>query len=223
MEVPKVDSDLFALASFGDRQGLEKAASADGADIAAVDIYGRTPLHWAARAGRDSCISYLLEQDADIDASDGAGMTPLLHAAQNGKESTVNALLDAGCDAKAEDLNGNTAMHFAVVKGILGMVQSIEAKGVSLSAKNKNSSTPSHIAAQNGQLVIARYLIKQLGHDAVSESNKNGDTPLHLAAKCGFGNICSIFLEAGADPQATNNAGQKPKDCAIGSSAKAFD
>lgn len=218
-----MDSDLFALASFGDRQGLEKAASADGADISAVDMYGRTPLHWAARAGRDSCVSYLLEQDADIDASDSAGMTPLLHAAQNGKESTVNVLLEAGCDAKAEDLNGNTAMHFAIVKGILGMVHSLESKDVSLSIKNKYGSTPMHTACQNGQLVIARYLIKRLGGDSVSESNNNGDTALHLAAKCGFGNICSILLEAGADSQATNSAGQKPKDCAVGSSRTTFE
>ena len=222
MEQPKIDSDLFGLASFGDRAGLERACEAEGADLSALDCYGRTPLHWAARAGRDSCVAYLIEQELDLDTADAAGMTPLLHAAQNGKESTVNQILEAGADAKAADVNGNTAMHFAIVKGILGMVQALEAKGVSLTEQNKNGSTPCHIACQNGQLVIARYLIRKLGQEASATANEAGDIPLHTAAKCGFSAICSILIEAGADVAAANGAGQKPQDVAVGKAKKVF-
>ena len=223
MEQPQVDSNIFALASFGDRAGLEKCVEAGEVDLAAPDLYGRSPLHWAARMGRNDCITYLIGKELDKNAADAAGMTPLLHAAQNGKETTVKMLLDAGCDPHAADVNGNTAMHFAVVKGILGMVQNLEEHEASLTSKNKAGSTPAHTSSQNGQLVITRYFIKQLaGGAGLDEANAAGDTPLHVAAKCGFGLICGILVEGGANAGATNGQGLTPAGVATGSAVKAL-
>ena len=70
MEQPRIDRDLFSLASFGDCAGLQRACEAEDADPSATDAYGRTPLHWAARAGRNDCIKYLIEQELRRTAAD---------------------------------------------------------------------------------------------------------------------------------------------------------
>ena len=46
MEQPRIDRDLFSLASFGDCAGLQRACEAEDADPSATDAYGRTLLHW---------------------------------------------------------------------------------------------------------------------------------------------------------------------------------
>lgn len=222
MEQPKVDSDIYMLGCFGDRDGLAKCADS-GTDMTATDMYGRSPLHWAARAGRNECCTYLMGIDLDKDAADDAGMTPLLHAAQNGMETTVKILCDNGCDANSMDNCGNSAMHYAVSKGILGMVQILKEKGASLTSKNKSGFTPAHVCSQNGQLVITRYLVKTLEGKDLDIGNEAGNTPLHIASACGFKNICKNLLEAGCDANKTNSSGEKPVDVATGDAASAFE
>ena len=219
-----VDSDIFKLASFGDKAGLIKIIDGENEfDITTPDIYGRSPLHWAARAGRNECCTYLINMEIDKNASDSAGLSPLLHAAQAGMETTVKLLVEADCDVNVQDSNGNTAMHFAVSKGILGMVQILKEKGASLSLKNKTGFTPAHIAAMNGQLVIARYLVKMVDVKELDSKNDSGDTPLHIASSCGFPNICKEYLTGGCDKEITNGNGSKPLDVATGAAAKCFE
>jgi ankyrin repeat protein len=223
METPKIDSDIYMLSSFGDRAGLEKVVEAGEIDVTTPDAYGRSPLHWAARAGRNECCSYLISIDLDKNAADAAGMTPLLHAAQNGMETTVKLLVDSGCDANSLDSNGNSAMHFAVSKGILGMVQNLKESGVSVLLQNKSGFTPTHVSSQNGQLVITRYLAKILDANDLDTANESGNTPLHIASACGFGNICKVLLECGCDASKTNRDGLKPADIATGKAGSCFE
>jgi ankyrin repeat protein len=215
MEQPKVDSDIHMLGCFGDRDGLAKCADG-GTDMTATDMYGRSSLHWAARAGHDECCTYLMGIDLDKNAADAAGMTPLLHAAQNGMEITVKILCDNGCDANIVDNNGNSAMHYACQKGILGMVQCLNEKGASLlTLENKCGFTPAHVSSQNGHLVITRYLVKMLEAKELDSGNKAGNTPLHIASACGFKNICKTLMDAGCDANKTNGSGKQPVDMAI--------
>ena len=222
MEVPKIDSDIYMLGSFGDKVGLEKCVEGGTIDMSALDVYSRSPLHWAARAGRSECCTYLMSIDIDKNGADNAGMTPILHAAQAGEEITVKLLLDNECDGTAVDNNGNSAMHYATAKGILGMVQNLNASGVSLTLKNKAGFTPAHVSSQNGQLVITRYLVKMLETKDVDVGNESGNTPLHIAASCGFTNICKCLLASGCDPSKTNSNGSKPVDMATGTAGGCF-
>ena len=223
MEQPKVDSDIYMLGCFGDRAGIEKVVEGGTIDMTAPDKFGRSPLHWAARAGRNECCTYLMGIDLDKNAADDAGMTPLLHAAQNGMETTVKMLCDNGCDANSLDNCGNSAMHYAVSKGILGMVQCLKEIGGSLTSKNKSGFTPAHVCSQNGQLVITRYLVKMLEGKELDIGNEAGNTPLHIASACGFKNLCKNLLEAGCDANKTNSSGEKPVDVATGEAASAFE
>lgn len=63
-----------------------------GADPAARDNAGLTPLLWAARSGHRDIAETLLDEGADASAQDPSGLTPLLWAARNGHDAVVKLL-----------------------------------------------------------------------------------------------------------------------------------
>ena len=81
-----------------------------GADPAARDAYGRTPLHWAVDAGNADVVALLLANnraDTYADAADAEGVTPLAMlvarieagAGRPSDPDTARALLENGADA----------------------------------------------------------------------------------------------------------------------------
>lgn len=84
-----------------------------GADIAARDNYGETPLH--AHAGHwQGRIDVLLALGAVVDARDDRGNTPLHAAARAGNRQAVRLLLEHGGDADALDKSGLTPLALAL-------------------------------------------------------------------------------------------------------------
>lgn len=68
-----------------------------GADTAAIDLDGRTALHWAARFGNSYMINELIAFGADIEAISGRHMWRPLHFAKfYGQWQTVEVLLQKG-------------------------------------------------------------------------------------------------------------------------------
>ncbi|GLH16767.1 Ankyrin2 [Gryllus bimaculatus] len=59
-----------------------RSGTHNGADINASDVFGRTPLHWAADKGAAACVKALIERGADPNVRDPRRMTPLIMAAQ---------------------------------------------------------------------------------------------------------------------------------------------
>ncbi|KTE38747.1 MULTISPECIES: ankyrin repeat domain-containing protein [unclassified Sphingopyxis] len=82
---------------------------AQGADLAAGDAYGETPLH--SRAGHwKGCVELLIELGADPNHGAGGRATPLHRAATTGNLRAARALLDAGARADAANRDGDTAL-----------------------------------------------------------------------------------------------------------------
>lgn len=76
------------------------------------DVSGWTPLHEAARNGRDDNIRILLAAGA-IPSTNSIGINPLHPAARRGHIGAVQLLLDAGVDPNAPDDFGSTPLHEA--------------------------------------------------------------------------------------------------------------
>lgn len=81
-----------------------------GADSAAQDNYGETPLHARAGSSRGQ-IGILLELGADIHATDSRGDTPLHKAARAGNIGAARLLLEHG--ARVEALNAHNLTPLA--------------------------------------------------------------------------------------------------------------
>jgi ankyrin repeat protein len=74
-----------------------------GLNIEATNIWGETPLHYAAKFGREDFVLELLQRVANVDAIDIAGRTPLqafLIESASTSES-IPAVLSAGADIRA--------------------------------------------------------------------------------------------------------------------------
>ncbi|KXJ88440.1 ankyrin repeat-containing domain protein [Microdochium bolleyi] len=68
---------------------------------------GCTPLHDAARTGKDAVVQLLIDHGAHIEARCASGHTPLLWAAKWSQPSIVRILLRAGADPWVSDNNGS--------------------------------------------------------------------------------------------------------------------
>jgi hypothetical protein len=71
---------------------LEKGAELDSKDT----IYGRTPLSWTAKTGREAVVKLLLEKGAGLDSKDIGDRTPLSWAA-------VKHLLEKGAELEPKE------------------------------------------------------------------------------------------------------------------------
>ena len=65
-----------------------------GADVNALDQRGRTPLIWAAIAGRDASVDTLLENGADPVIADADGKTAASYAAAEGHTGLARRLTE---------------------------------------------------------------------------------------------------------------------------------
>lgn len=89
------------------------------AHLDALDLDGRSPLHWAAYKGFPDAVKLLLFCDADESRQDKEGCSPLHWAAIRGKSEAAHVLAQAGGLAlmEATDSEGSTAAQLATDKG----------------------------------------------------------------------------------------------------------
>ncbi len=79
-----------------------------------VDVYGRTPLHYAAMDGNVASVLHLLTDGADPNGADDNGWTPLHFAAQEWQLDVARLLLEHGAEVDVIDAHGNTPLFEAV-------------------------------------------------------------------------------------------------------------
>jgi ankyrin repeat protein len=94
-----------------------------GADVAARNRRGATPLHYAADAipgsprwnpaPQSATVTLLIASGADPNAIDQNGVTPLHRAVRTRCAAAASALLDGGADAFRKNGNGSTPMILA--------------------------------------------------------------------------------------------------------------
>ncbi len=151
-----------------------EALLAAGADIAARDRYGRTPLHEAAESPWPDAVEALLAAGADVAARDVHGRTPL-HDVNTA--AAAKALLAAGADIGARDRGQRTPLHYAWVPGV---PDTLLAAGADVAARDDRRRTPLHEAAAGVDPDAVEGLLAA-GADAAARDS-DGMTPLHRAA-----------------------------------------
>ena len=117
-----------------------KVLLAAGADPAARDFIGWTPLHFAARAKpagllpeletveTDSLAQLLAAVKGAHDLPDNGGTTPLMVAAASDNASAVRLLLQAGADPSRIDRTGRDALGYARLRNAKNCIPLLEVR-----------------------------------------------------------------------------------------------
>lgn len=87
------------------------------------DIYGQTPLLFAAWNGHEAVVKLLLAKEGvDLNSKDCQNQTPLLWAAKSGNKAVVKLLLaKEGFDPDSKDEENRAILLWAAENGLLGM------------------------------------------------------------------------------------------------------
>jgi len=157
----------------------------------------------AIKAGEVDDVRALVKETPSLkDARDASGASALLVAAYNMKPDVVNALLDLGATVDIFE---------AAVLGKVDRIAEILKQSPSRASEYApDGFTPVALAAFFGQPEAARALIAA-GAD-VNAAAKNGlkVAALHAAVAGGKLDIVKAVLEAGANPNAQQQAGFRP-------------
>ena len=113
-----------------------------GVDIQ-KSIPGRGPLIvYAAWAGKNNIIQYLLDAGVDINTTDKFGGTALSRAAQMGHLNTVQMLLNAGADSNIHDFEGgNTPIDLCLMNASRNGIDPMPIVNLIASVGGKQSTT----------------------------------------------------------------------------------
>ena len=84
-----------------------------GSEVNAVDKYGNTPLHEAARTGDIPAIKFLVKRGAQINVQNQEKRTPLHLAAARGNVSSTKLLMELGADHMIKDENDLTPVELS--------------------------------------------------------------------------------------------------------------
>ncbi len=134
----------------------------------------------------------------------------------SGKAAVCRIYIAAGCDPSTRDNSGRTAADLAKAAGYAALGRSLEA----LSSRPEAPGIPNRAASHPELLDVAeqrglvsgdeRIIASIIANGRLGCRNPKGDTPLHLAAAGGHLTACNALFEAGADPEARNDAKQTP-------------
>jgi hypothetical protein len=168
--------------------------------INAIDDFGTTPLHIAARHGKKEVVEFLIFREADINAKEGMnGLTPLHEAVLSGSLEIVKLLVVKGAYINVRNFSGGTPLHLAVWHKNKKVVEFLISRGADINAKKLSGDTPL-LCALTGQLTspyekeLIEFLISR-GAD-VNIENLDGKTPLEIVGE--NSDIGTILIKHGA-------------------------
>ena len=78
---------------------------------------GCTALHYAARSGNQSCVSFLITNRANVNAMDKTHRTPLHYSAKQGHHGVAKRLIDSNANVNARDRSRYAPLHLSAQEG----------------------------------------------------------------------------------------------------------
>jgi hypothetical protein len=149
----------------------------------AADDLGRSPLWWAADAGRADQVERLAASGAPADRPDADGERPLHAAARHGHVPVARLLLARGADANRPSHQGQTPLLLATAGAHVELGRLLLQAGADPNAQDRFGRTPLLEAAQRGDQAMAALLLRH-GADATVAS-KHGTDALQAALRGG--------------------------------------
>jgi ankyrin repeat protein len=128
-----------------------------------------TPLHAAAKYGRQDVVLILLAAGADVNAKCSGGGTPLHFAATFDYGSVVQLLVAKGARVNDADDMGVTPLHYAVSNRAADASCVLLSMGADANCRDKAGKTPLDVARRVGDIGIVQMLSARLNEPASSD------------------------------------------------------
>lgn len=166
-------------------------------DASAVDIYGRTPLHYACSHGREQMIKPFLSAGAPVDALDQDNFTALLFAISQNHKDCVARLLECGARVDPASEQDYIPLSVACQRGLYAISEMLLQHHASIVA-DAEGLYPQHLIAQAGHYKLIP-LLKEYGADINTVDKLNDWIALFYAAGEGHVETVRALIDAGAD------------------------
>lgn len=164
------------------------------------------PLIRAAQRGDIAEVRRLIAKGANVNAANSLGYTALMFAAYKA-QGAVPDLLSAGVNVNAENtIEGVTALTLACQFRRLEVVKELVEHGANVNVRLKHGPTPLVAAAGSCSVPLVRYLL-QNGASVTVDTDSSRGTPLVSAVYGGCLGVATVLINAGADVNARNGAG----------------
>ncbi|KAI1057209.1 hypothetical protein LB507_001457 [Fusarium sp. FIESC RH6] len=205
-DLPRTGLAGLHLAAYCDLRQIAAHLIGSGFCADEQDADGRTPLSYAADAGREAIVNLLLAE-GDVDPNSPSkcyafrGMTPLMFASKNRHKAVVDLLLDRhDIDIDAQDSDGKTALFHAVISGDMSVVAGLRKKGANMEITDNGGKTVITVAVGKGDVNWVEFLLNCGASPNPTPAGRNDKTPLSCAASDGQVDIVKLLLDKGADP-----------------------
>lgn len=203
----------------------------EGASVNALNVYGETALHYAAKSGNQRLVDVLLSHQADPNIQSVASkLSPLHEACIFGHPESISMLVEHGANPYLVNDKGLAAMALckneesraALVQADDDFFQPTLSRSDSLTHEQKYDSaeicafSPLMYAAVKGDHVAARrQLLDPENHSQINQQSVYGDTPLHFAFQAGSTEVARALLEHKANVSIRNKMNQTARDLAV--------
>lgn len=205
----------------------------------AQDKNGLMPLHFAAKNDKAiSVVAYFVDEaKMDVDSQTGTytatdssnfdlnARTPLLMAARSGCLGVMKALLDRGANANYVQPTGDTALMHSIWASHAGSVASAVNLSIQqllldvmspkiVTRRNSDGWTALSSALWYGRSDLAKLLLNRFWFD-LKEADPDGLPPIARVITDSHFALIKALADAGANPNAPSNDGERPLEIAI--------
>lgn len=140
-----------------------------------------------------------------IEGKDNFGNCAIHYAVKHQNFECLKRLVDAGADVNRLGPNGKTPLHISSGLNNVEITKFLIERGAKTTSKDKYGRSALIFAVMNGSLQCASIL---LAHGApFDQPDRSNNHPLHYACAYGYIEIIDLLMEAGCDPNLTNDWG----------------
>lgn len=160
---------------------------------ASADIFGRTPVHYAATVPFSHIIADIEQLKWRVDVVDLDGMTPLHFACERDDADMlpiIRSLLIAGADVNAKARDGTSPLHCAAEYGATEVLRILTEAGATVDALDASGKSPLMLAVLRGHKDAAAFL-QPLANKILRDAH--GRDVLHMAAILGDLGMVSLI------------------------------
>lgn len=195
--------------SHAHRNTITTIAFQNNVDAKHLDIYGRSPLHYAALTNKCSLLSRLIEHGAMMDAFDKDNFSALLYAIVNNYSKAVATLVEHGASLSVNSDRDYIPLNLACQHGNTDIVKTLLSHPPIVNVADAEGLFPIHIAARAGHSELIPLLVSHKFD--VNEMDKlNQSTALTYAASEGHWKAVQALLKENADPSILDENGYTP-------------